>query len=124
MRRQASGAAAALLLAGCAERAPVVRFDPGPVPTEHAEGQRLFDARCASCHGRFAAGTDVGPPLAHAYYAPDHHADAAFRRAVEFGVRPHHWSYGPMPPLAGLATADVERVIGYVRWLQRRADVY
>ena len=124
MSRTRTGAAAAILLAGCGERAAVVRFDPGPVPAEHAEGARRFDAACASCHGRFAAGSEVGPPLVHAYYEPGHHADAAFRRAVEFGVRPHHWSYGPMPAVEGLPAADVNRIIGYVRWLQRQAGVY
>jgi mono/diheme cytochrome c family protein len=126
MRRAAPGLAfaAALLLADCGERAPAVHFDPGPVPAEHAVGQRLFDAACAQCHGALAAGGDVGPPLVHVYYEPNHHADIAFQRAVQFGVRPHHWSYGPMPPVEGLAAADVARITAYVRWLQRRAGIY
>ena len=124
MSRRRIGAAAALLLTGCGERAPVMQFDPGPVPAEHADGARRFEAACAPCHGRFAVGSEVGPPLLHPYYQPSHHADAAFRRAVEFGVRPHHWSYGPMPAVAGLLPADVDRIIAYVRWLQRRAGVY
>ena len=116
-------AALALLLSGCGERAPVVRFDPGPVPAAYAEGQRLFDASCAGCHGALAAGSDVGPPLVHAYYQPSHHADIAFHRAVELGVRPHHWRYGPMPRVPGLTTADVGRITAYVRWLQRQAGI-
>ena len=126
MKRAAPGLAfaSALLLADCGERAPVVRFDPGPVPAEHAAGQRLYDAGCARCHGPLAAGTDVGPPLVHVYYEPNHHADIAFQRAVEFGVQPHHWSYGPMPAVEGLAAADVARITAYVRWLQRQAGIY
>jgi mono/diheme cytochrome c family protein len=117
-------AAAALLLAACGERAPVVRFDPGPVPAEHAAGERLFDAHCAPCHGALASGSEVGPPLVHVYYEPNHHADAAFQRAVEFGVQAHHWGYGPMPAIDGLRPPEVERITAYVRWLQRQAGVY
>ena len=122
---RAAGAAALAALAGaCGERAPAIRFDPGPVPPEHAAGARTFAGSCARCHGAFAAGTDVGPPLVHAYYEPDHHADAAFQRAVRFGVRPHHWRYGPMPPVPGLTEPQVDAAIAYIRWLQRRAGIY
>ena len=114
---------AALVLGACDERAPVVNYDPGPVPPEHAEGARLFEAGCARCHGPNASGTDLGPPLVHVYYEPNHHADAAFRRAVEFGVQPHHWNFGPMPPVEGVTPADTERITAYVRWLQRQAGI-
>lgn len=125
MRRAAPGLAfaAALLLADCGERAPPVRLDPGPVPAEHLAGQRTFDAACARCHGALAAGSDIGPPLVHIYYEPNHHADIAFQRAVEFGVQPHHWRYGPMPPVEGLTAEDVARITAYVRWLQRQAGI-
>ncbi|HYC30638.1 MAG TPA: cytochrome c [Gemmatimonadales bacterium] len=113
----------AALLGGCGERAPVLRFDPGPIPAEHAAGARVFDAACARCHGPFASGSDHGPPLVHEYYRPDHHADAAFVRAARFGVRPHHWSYGPMPPVPELTDAELARVIAYIRWLQGRAGI-
>jgi len=118
----AAGAIAALVACG-GERAPRVERDPGPVPAEHAAAERLFDARCAACHGRFAAGTDVGPPLVHEYYEPSHHADIAFQRAVAFGVVAHHWSYGPMPPVEGLSEEEVARITAYVRWLQRAAGI-
>lgn len=124
MRRGRTAAIGLTLAAGCGERAPRVEFDPGPVPAEHATGERLFNAGCARCHGPLAAGSDLGPPLVHVYYEPNHHADAAFHRAVEFGVQAHHWSYGPMPPVEGLSRAEVESITGYVRWLQRRAGVY
>jgi mono/diheme cytochrome c family protein len=103
--------------------APIVAFDPGPVPAEHAAGERRFNARCAGCHGLLAAGTRRGPPLVHAYYEPGHHADEAFRRAVALGVVQHHWSFGPMPKVEDLTPADVERIIAYVRWLQQRAGI-
>ncbi len=99
-------------------------FDPGPVPAEHAVGERLFNPSCAHCHGRHATGSEAGPPLVHVYYEPNHHADMAFQRAVRFGVAQHHWSYGPMPPVPGLDEAAVTKVTAYIRWLQRRAGIY
>jgi mono/diheme cytochrome c family protein len=122
-RRQAGVAATIAVLAACGERARPMEFDPGPVPAEHAAAERLFDAKCSSCHGRHAAGTESGPPLVHVYYEPNHHADIAFQRAVAFGVVPHHWSYGPMPPVEGLSEEDVGRITAYVRWLQRAAGI-
>ena len=114
----------ALLLGGCGERAPAIDFNPGPVPTEHEAGRQSFDASCARCHGSFAVGTEAGPPLVHRYYEPSHHADEAFRRAIRFGVQPHHWGYGPMPAIEGLTEAQADDIIAYIRWLQRRAGVY
>jgi mono/diheme cytochrome c family protein len=122
--RIAARGAVFVVLAGCGERAPRVEFDPGPTPAEHAEAEALFTANCAACHGRLAAGTDVGPPLVHIYYEPGHHADIAFRRAVELGVRPHHWNFGPMPPVPGLSEAQIAAITAYLRWLQRQAGIY
>ncbi len=47
-----SALAALALLAGCEGR-PNARsdFEPGPVPAELAEGERLFNDNCARCHG-------------------------------------------------------------------------
>ena len=95
-----------------------------PVPAEHAAGKERFDASCAMCHGEAALGTAQGPTLLHAYYEPNHHADMAFMAAVGRGVRQHHWNFGDMPPVAGLGPADVDQIVGYVRWLQREAGVY
>ena len=64
-----------------------------------------------------------GPPLVHRYYVPSHHADEAFRRAIRLGVVPHHWRFGPMPPIGGLDDRTVTGVIGYVRWLQRQRGI-
>jgi mono/diheme cytochrome c family protein len=116
--------AALTLLAGCESR-PAVRsdFEPGPAPAELAEGERLFNENCARCHGTLAAGSDAGPPLVHRVYEPSHHADVAFQRAVALGVPAHHWSFGNMPPIPGVDQPAVERIIGYVRWLQRQAGI-
>lgn len=113
-----------LLVAGCGERGrPVEDIDPGPVPPALAAGERTYRSFCLGCHGPRGIGTEHGPPLMHQYYVPAHHADEAFRLAVRFGVRPHHWHFGPMPPLPGLDDQAVSGVIGYIRWLQRRRGI-
>ena len=94
------------------------------VPAEHQGGERIFNTRCVGCHGKAAIGTAQGPPLLHTYYEPSHHSDAAFHMAVTRGVRQHHWGFGDMPPVPGLAPADVRQIADYVRWLQREAGVY
>ena len=96
---------------------------PPPTPAEHAEGERLFNANCRSCHGQHARGTAVGPPLVHIYYEPSHHSDAAFHFAAERGVVQHHWRFGNMPAQPQVARGEMTRIIGYVRWLQREAGI-
>ncbi len=124
--RHASAAIAlsALLVGGCDRKAgDAAMADPGPVPAELADGERLFADNCARCHGALARGTEVGPPLVHVIYEPSHHADFAFQRAAQAGVVAHHWRFGDMPPVPGVTSADVERITAYVRWLQRKAGI-
>ena len=87
-------------------------------------GTALFDANCALCHGEGAAGTAQGPPLVHRVYEPGHHPDAAFYRAVEFGVISHHWEFGNMAPVPGVSKADVAKIVAYVRELQRADGIH
>ena len=94
-----------------------------PIPTELAAGRQRFDASCAACHGEFALGTDVGPPLVHIIYEPNHHGDGAFILAAERGVRAHHWSFGDMPPVQNVSREDLVEIVSYVRWLQREAGI-
>ncbi|MEI4485083.1 cytochrome c [Frigidibacter sp. MR17.14] len=89
------------------------------VTGEAALGQRAYAARCASCHGEVATGTEQGPPFLHPFYLPDHHGDRAFLIAAESGVRAHHWRFGDMPPVEGITRAEVKAVIAYVRALQQ-----
>jgi mono/diheme cytochrome c family protein len=93
-------------------------------PTEFQAGEAKFTANCAACHGSRGVGTKQGPPLAHKIYEPNHHADVAFQRAAENGVRAHHWEFGNMPKIEGVTAADVDQIIRYVRWLQREAGIY
>ena len=96
---------------------------PPPIPAEHLEGERLFNANCARCHGEAARGTEMGPPLVHIIYEPSHHSDAAFYLAAQNGVVAHHWDFGNMPAQPQVNREQLARIIGYVRWLQRNAGI-
>ncbi|MFL5514764.1 MAG: c-type cytochrome [Gemmatimonadales bacterium] len=115
----------ATLLAACKGRPdqPPADIDPGPVPAALAEGERTYQTRCRECHGPHGVGTTHGPPLVHPYYEPSHHADEAFRLAIRSGVRPHHWHFGPMPPISGMDDRAISAVIGYIRWLQQQRGI-
>ncbi len=83
-------------------------------------GERAYQATCAACHGANAAGQNgVAPPLVHKIYEPSHHGDESFQRAAALGVRAHHWKFGDMPPVEGIAQGDVIFIIAYIRELQR-----
>jgi mono/diheme cytochrome c family protein len=84
-----------------------------------AVGADLYAANCAQCHGSDLRGTDQGPSFLSQVYEPGHHGDGAFLAAVVAGVRPHHWDFGPMPPVEGLTPEDVEAVVAFVRDTQR-----
>ncbi len=86
-------------------------------------GQSLFAARCSECHGLSGQGTASGPPLIHKIYEPGHHSDEAFQRAVKLGTRAHHWSFGNMPKVDGVSRADVERILDFVRAVQRHNGI-
>lgn len=97
---------------------------PDSIPQLYQSGEALFNESCVTCHGPHASGTDQGPPLVHIYYEPNHHADFAFMRAVQQGVRAHHWNFGDMPPVAGRTPEDVVEITAYIRFLQREAGIY
>ena len=84
------------------------------------DGEQIFNAKCAACHGENAAGRlGAGPPLVHKVYEPSHHGDMAFMLAPRRGVPAQHWPFGDMPPVEGLTDGDIKQVISYVRTLQR-----
>lgn len=110
---------------GIAMGDPIVEVGlPSELSSDATMGKRLFDAKCAACHGDNAAGTNgVAPPLVHKTYEPGHHSDEAFQRAALSGVQAHHWEFGNMPPVPGLTRGDVQYVARYVRELQRENGI-
>jgi len=96
---------------------------PKPPPAL-MNGENLFNTHCARCHGLGARGTPVGPPFLDKIYEPNHHADIAFYRAPELGVRAHHWKFGDMPKIPGVSRDDLAQIIPYIRWLQKEAGVF
>ena len=89
-----------------------------------AKGETLFNTYCARCHGLGAKGTPQGPSFLDKIYAPDHHADAAFYRAPEIGVRAHHWKFGDMPRIPQVTKEDLTQIVAYVRWLQKQVGIF
>jgi mono/diheme cytochrome c family protein len=124
LRRTAVTLAALLALAACGSDGDEVSDAAGtPVAADSDRGQELFAANCAVCHGPAADGSPAGPPLVHEIYEPSHHSDEAFQAAVANGVQPHHWDYGPMPPVGGLDRDDVADITAWVREQQRAAGI-
>jgi cytochrome c len=105
------------------ERDVLARIELPPTPAEHREGDSLFAANCASCHGESAKGSDQGPPLLHVIYEPSHHSDASFVLAARQGVAAHHWRFGNMPPQPQVDSASLQKIIAYVRWAQREVGI-
>jgi mono/diheme cytochrome c family protein len=92
------------------------------VPDLSAEakmGEVAFEAYCVECHGKNASGTDKGPPLVNPIYSPSHHGDFSFVRAVTLGVPQHHWLFGSMPAQLQVSREEIDRIIVYLRELQR-----
>ena len=105
------------------EREILARLVLPPTPAEYQQGEDLFNANCASCHGQSGRGTDQGPPLLHIIYEPSHHSDASFVLAARTGVPAHHWSFGSMPPQPQVDSVQLRKIIGYVRWAQRQVGI-
>ncbi len=104
---------------------PIIDVNVPELSAEAAAGEALFNQNCASCHGRNAAGQDgVAPPLVHVIYEPNHHGDASFHLAAQRGVRAHHWPFGDMPPVTGVGEDEIERIVTYVRTLQRANGIH
>lgn len=98
--------------------------EPREPPDELIAGETGYNTQCALCHGNRATGTDKGPSLVQKVYEPNHHSDVSFQRAVQMGVRAHHFRFGDMPPVQGIETEEVGLIIAYVRWLQREAGIF
>ena len=105
------------------ERDILAQLQLPPTPAEHREGDSLFAANCASCHGESGRGSAQGPPLLHIIYEPSHHSDAAFVLAARTGVAAHHWRFGDMPPQPQVDSVALRKIIAYVRWGQREVGI-
>lgn len=104
---------------------PLVEVTVPDLSGEASAGEALFNENCATCHGPNAAGKDgVAPPLVHVIYEPNHHGDAAFHMAAQRGVRAHHWTFGDMPPVEGVDQDDIDKIVAYVRLLQRANGIH
>ena len=115
-----------LLVAGLLLAQAALAADP-PVPKPQealAKGEALYTTNCSACHGAGARGTAKGPPFLDKIYEPNHHADIAFYRAPEMGVRAHHWKFGDMPKIPGVTRDDLTHIIPYIRWLQKQAGIF
>lgn len=87
------------------------------------QGENIYLANCARCHGLNGAGSRQGPPLVHKIYRPGHHADLSFHRAVKSGVRQHHWKFGAMPAVPKVSPEDTGHIVAYIRKQQRAAGI-
>ncbi len=115
-----------LLLAACGGNggggpAAYLAFNPGRAPAELAQGERLFNTYCASCHGYYGRGEGLGPALLDTLYLAPRLADAAVEAAILHGVPQTHWRYGAMPKVGRMGPEEARLVIPYLRWLQERA---
>ena len=115
-----------LLAVGLLLIPPALAADPpAPKPPEAlAKGEALYNTNCSACHGAGARGTTKGPPFLDKIYEPNHHADIAFYRAPEMGVRAHHWNFGDMPKVPSVIKDDLTQIIAYIRWLQKQAGIF
>ena len=104
---------------------PMVQVSVPELSEKAKTGEEAFNANCVACHGPNASGKEgLGPPLIHIIYETGHHGDQAFYLAAKNGVRAHHWSFGDMPPVAGITDSELEQIVYYVRELQRANGIF
>jgi len=87
-------------------------------------GELNYMAKCASCHGETARGTDKGPTFISRIYHPGHHGDRAFMLAPIQGAKAHHWKFGDMAPVDGVTDEMLKSILDYVRAVQQANGVF
>ncbi len=118
------GAALAMRFFSSGGEGYTVDVNVPPLSPLAIKGKAAFDANCAQCHGKNAAGTDKGPPFVHDIYNPGHHSDEAFFFAAQRGVQRHHWTYGNMPAQPQVSRQEVSAIVRYVRELQEANGIF
>ncbi|CAA7612612.1 conserved exported hypothetical protein [Magnetospirillum sp. LM-5] len=82
-------------------------------------GKAVFERVCATCHGTALRGSDQGPPLIHAWYAPGGgHDDSQVLKVLREGTKGHMWKLGDMPKPEGLKAGEDKPALAYVRAMQ------
>jgi cytochrome c len=95
-------------------------FDiPVQDPVLVAEGEPVYRASCAACHGADLRGSEFGPSQFSVVYQPGHHSDESYMSAMVNGVPAHHWDFGDMAAVPDLSPDDMTRIIAFVRENQR-----
>jgi cbb3-type cytochrome c oxidase subunit III len=101
--------AAAVLLRGRYVEANLLRSDPGATPSDATlmrfatgRGRSLFDAHCASCHGRAGHGDRAKgiPDLTDDDWLYGTGQVIDIERVIDYGIRSHHpkaWNLAVMP---------------------------
>lgn len=101
-----------------------VRVKVGVLSPQALQGQEIFNANCAKCHGENGAGgTHKGPPLIHDIYNPGHHGNQAFYSAVHNGARAHHWPFGDMPAQPQVGFSEMPLLIRFIREVQEQNGI-
>ena len=114
--------AAAAMTAGVlfAQQAPVSDTVTNPLantPTAAAEGQRVFDATCQTCHGAGGVGdAGRGGPALTAAGLKHGDSDADLFRTIRQGV-----SGTQMPPYKALRDDQIWQLVSYIRSIQSNA---
>lgn len=116
-------AAAVLILGRTASAMFFGETEATPLSAEAEAGRMAFAARCAACHGVAADGTDRGPSLLVADYAPDRRTDEHFRAAILRGQTAWRWEYGDMPAIAGVDEPTLSALVQFVREAQRAEGI-
>lgn len=88
------------------------------------QGGVAFAEECAGCHGRLGWGTQRGPNLIHPDYGPRVLSDTQIRRAVREGVPArqgvgNRGGYIDMPPASNLSERRLNRMVTFLREIQR-----
>jgi mono/diheme cytochrome c family protein len=97
-----------------ADRAEWDPADMASVPSEHQEGARVYQARCAECHRRGAKPVPLGLTSQVNYPQPD-----SLIRVVIGGIKPPQGALGRSMPAQDAQISDIE-MVALVRFIRAR----